>query len=200
MITVDARGLFCPAPVVEARKAIARLPKDGGQVHVFVDNQLAAENLSRMAAGSGFQYVLQEQDGGVYSLTITVGEGHAPSPAGPPLPLDGAGLVVSIGRDTMGGGSDELGGILIKGFLYALAQLPQAPQALLFYNGGIKLALADSNSLSDIRELAEKGTRVLVCGTCVNYYEAADRLGVGEIANMFDIVREMTDAERLVQL
>ena len=200
MITVDARGLFCPAPVVEARKAIARLPEHGGQVHVFVDNQLAAENLSRMAAGLGFGYALQEQGDGVYSLTITVGEGHAPSPAAPALPQDGAGLVVSIGRDKMGGGSDELGEILIKGFLYALVQLPQAPRALLFFNGGIQLALENSNSLSDIRELAEKGTRVLVCGTCVNYYEAADKLAVGEIANMFDLLGEMADAERLIQL
>ena len=205
MLSIDARGLFCPAPMVMAREAIRSLPAEGGQVQILVDNQMAAENLGRMAAAAAYGHSLERLEDGVYSLTITVGEARgdtAPDPlaASPPLPQDGRGLVVAIGRTAMGGGSEELGEILIKGFLYSLSQLPVPPQALLLFNGGIKLALAESNALADIQALDAGGTRVLVCGTCVNYYEAAQQLRVGEIGNMFDLVREMAAAQRLIQL
>ena len=203
MITVDARGLFCPAPVVEARRAIDRLPKEGGRVQIFVDNQMAAENLGRMAEAGGYGHTLQAQGEGIYNITITVGEGRAAPevlPANPPLPRDGTGLVVAIGRDSMGGGSEELGEILIKGFLYTLLQLDPPPRALLLFNSGVKLALDDSNTLADIRALSERGTRLIVCGTCVNYYEVSHKLGAGEIGNMFDIVREMAEAAHVINL
>ena len=205
MITVDARGLFCPAPVVEARMAIDSLPKEGGQVRVFVDNQLAVENLGRMADASGYGHLLSDQEDGVYSITITVGTGRAlPDNTAPTLtpslPPTGTGLAVAIGRAAMGDGDKDLGEILIKGFLYTLSQLPDEPQALLLFNGGVKLALTDSNTLTDIQTLAERGTRVLVCGTCLNYYEASHMLGAGEIGNMYDLVREMTAAQSVITL
>ncbi|MCL2368421.1 MAG: sulfurtransferase-like selenium metabolism protein YedF [Oscillospiraceae bacterium] len=195
MIKIDARTLACPAPVVKARQAIASLPKSGGLVQILVDNQLAAENLARMSEAAGYKAIREDQGDKIYAITITVGE-DAYNMA--PVPQSVGGLVVALGGDAMGRGAEELGEILVKGFLYSLSQLEQVPQALLLFNSGAKLAAQGANTVPDIQTLSERGTRIRVCGTCVDYYGIT--LGVGEIANMYDIVAEMTGAERVVTL
>ena len=110
------------------------------------------------------------------------------------------GLVVAIGRDTMGEGSKELGQILIKGFIYALKELAPPPTHVLFFNSGSYLTSSDSNSLEDVRSLEAAGTLILTCGTCTNYYGITEKIGVGEIANMYDIVTTMAGAKRLINL
>jgi len=188
--------------MVKTKQAIAALPPAGGRIQILVDNQMAAENLKRMSNASGYSYTHTDQGDGRYSVTITVGA-HTPEMADQPsIPLShGEGrLTVAIGRASMGQGSEELGKILIKGFLYTLSQLDTPPRSLLFFNGGVKLVLSDSNALSDLQLLTKKGTQILICGTCVDYYDIRDRLGVGEIANMLEIVQELAQAERLIQL
>ena len=49
MLKVDARGDACPLPVVKAKKAISEL-KGAGEVEVLVDNEIAVQNLTKMAA------------------------------------------------------------------------------------------------------------------------------------------------------
>lgn len=46
-ITVDARGMQCPLPVIETKKVLQKLTN--GIVQVFVDNHIAVQNLSKMA-------------------------------------------------------------------------------------------------------------------------------------------------------
>ena len=195
MQTIDARRLACPAPVVKARQAIAALPEAGGLVQVLVDNPLAAENLARMSAAAGYGTARTDRGDGSYAVTITVGEGVRGAAS---VPQSVGGLVVAVGGDSMGRGAPALGEILVKGFLYTLSQLEQVPRALLLFNSGAKLAARGANTVPDITALSERGTRVLVCGTCVNYYEL--ELGVGEIANMYELVEEMQRAERVVTL
>jgi len=187
--------------MVQARQALSAFPPDGGRIQILVDNQMAAENLERMARTSGYGYTHTDQGDGRYSITITVGA-HGPETMDQPgiIPQEGGQLTVAIGRASMGQGSEELGEILIKGFLYTLSQLDIPPRNLLFFNGGIKLALSDSNALADLQTMAKKGTQILICGTCVDYYDMRDQLGVGEIANMLEIVQEMAQADRLIQL
>jgi len=199
MTTIDARGLACPAPVVRARAAIKSLPQAGGLVQIFVDNQLAAENLERMSAAAGYSSLIQDEGDGAYAVTIAVGEDadHAELDK-VPLPVGDAGLVVAIGKSAMGEGAPELGEILIKSFLYSLRNLDAPPGTLLLFNGGVKLGAAGANTVSDLEALLERGTRVLLCGTCLDYYEL--RPAVGEIANMYDIAREMARAQKVINL
>ena len=63
-------------------------------------------------------------------------------------------VVVAVGTDVMGRGSDELGHVLLKGFLYALAHQPELPQTILFYNGGAHLTVQGSDSLEDLQDIA----------------------------------------------
>ena len=107
--------------------------------------------------------------------------------------------MVVISTDRMGSGSDELGAILMKAFIHTLLDLDSMPDVMIFYNAGVKLAVEGSAVLDDLQVLAGRGVEILVCGTCVNFFEIADKVGVGIVSNMFDIAGTMSRAGRIVQ-
>jgi intracellular sulfur oxidation DsrE/DsrF family protein len=69
---------------------------------------------------------------------------------------------------------------------------------MIFYNTGVKLAIQESEVLDDLKELASAGVEMLVCGTCLNYFEAKEKLSVGVVSNMYDIAGIMSRAGRLL--
>ncbi|MBR2030289.1 MAG: sulfurtransferase-like selenium metabolism protein YedF, partial [Clostridia bacterium] len=103
-------------------------------------------------------------------------------------------------QNKMGHGSDELGQILIKGFIYSISQLEVVPNAVVFFNSGVKLTLQDANTLADIQSMVERGTIVRVCGTCTDYFKVKDQVAVGEICNMYDIVDAMSSAAKVINI
>ena len=108
--------------------------------------------------------------------------------------------IILITGDRMGSGSDELGKILIKSFISSLTELPLPPNAVIFVNSGVQLAAEGSNVIADLQALSGKGTKILSCGTCVNYYSLGEKLAVGEITNMPTITGYLTSTARLVTL
>ncbi|MDR2803404.1 MAG: sulfurtransferase TusA family protein, partial [Treponema sp.] len=139
MKTLDMLGQPCPIPVVKAKEVLAG--QDAAGVVVVVDNMAAVQNLEKMAKGTGcgFSYV---EEGAAYRVTIVKGA-NAKIDA-----LDGApndegegkrGPVVLITSDSMGRGAEELGRLLIKGFIFSLTQLNPLPEAVIFLNGGARL-------------------------------------------------------------
>ncbi|SPF31819.1 Selenium metabolism protein YedF [Candidatus Desulfosporosinus infrequens] len=197
MTQIDAIGQVCPIPVIRAKKALERMGEAGGVVAVLVDNDIARQNLQKMATGQGYQSEYSQKENGIIEVTIVAGEGCAVDNCATEAD---SGLVVAIGRDTMGEGSQELGQILIKGFIYALQELTPPPTHVLFYNSGSYLTSSDSNSLEDLRGLAAAGTVILTCGTCTNYYGITEKISVGEIANMYGIVTAMASAKRIINI
>ena len=109
-------------------------------------------------------------------------------------------LVVAISANTMGAGSEELGRILVKAFIYSLTELPNPPDVLILFNSGACLASNESNTTDDLKSLEEKGTKILICGTCVNYYGLQGKLVVGTVSNMSEITQMMADAARLINI
>ena len=114
------------------------------------------------------------------------------------LPADG--LVVVIGRDSMGDGPQELGKILLKSFVHSLTELPAPPACLIFFNAGALLAAEGAATTESLQKLAGQGVRILVCGTCANYFDLQDKLAVGEITNMYEITEKMATARHLINI
>ncbi len=206
MMMIDALGQPCPIPVVKAKQALAALPPDGGVVEVLVDNAVACENLAKMAKGMGHDCETKTLEPGKHLVTLTArgggaGGGAAALPAAARTRGDGLpGLVVAVGGDHMGRGSEELGKILIKGFIFALSQRETPPAAVLFFNSGVRLVLDGANTVEDVRALVDKGSRVLVCGTCVEYYRCRETIAAGEIVTMYDIVEAMAAGRSVVSI
>ena len=193
MIELDMLGKPCPIPVIEAKKAL-RTAAPGETVSVLVDNDIARQNLQKLAQGMGHAFSHENREQGVFAAVITVADGCALMDA------DGGGLVVAIGHDVMGGPSDERGKSLMKGFIYSLTELDTPPEHLLFFNGGIHLTTEGASTLDDLAALAAKGTVISSCGACLNYYGLTEKLAVGGVTNMYAIVSTMSDAKKLINL
>ena len=108
-------------------------------------------------------------------------------------------FVIAVDTATMGRGNDELGKVLMKGFIFAVTQLEKLPKTMLFYNGGATLTTEDSDSLEDLKSLEAQGVEIKTCGTCLNYYGLTDKLQVGEVTNMYDIVEILAKAAKVVK-
>jgi len=196
---LDVRGEACPLPVVKASKALDGMKE--GTLRVLVDNEIAVQNLSRMAAGRGRKAVsAKTADGG---FTVDIEAGGAAQPAAAPETACGpdrrGNCVIAVDTDRMGRGSDELGGLLMKSYLYAVTQLEQLPRTMLFYNGGAHLTTEGSASLEDLRTLEAQGVEILTCGTCLNYYGLSDKLAVGGVTNMYSIAQTLAGADKIVK-
>ena len=74
------------------------------------------------------------------------------------------------------------------------------PKAVLFLNGGIRLALKGSSVIKELTVLKEKGVEMLVCGTCLDYFGEKDNLELGTVSNMYDIVEKMNESPKVVRV
>jgi len=193
---IDARGKACPEPVVLAIKALNTKPENES-LEVLVDNIAAVENLKRMAGQKGFDVAVKQNGENDYSVMIG-GTANASASNTEENDTD-ENILVAIDSDTMGGGSDELGTLLMKGFIYAVRQQEKLPKAILFYNGGAKLSVEGSDSLEDLKWLAENGVEIITCGTCLNFYGLTEKLGVGIITNMYSIVETLMKADKVIK-
>ena len=201
MITVNAIGDACPIPVVKTRKAMETI-KGSEVVETLVDNEIAVENLKKMAGQMGYQVKDQKLEEGKYSVQIMVTEAEKIEKIQADIcdckPTAASDKVVVIRSNVMGEGDPELGKVLIKGFIYALSQQKELPKTILFYNGSACLTCEGSASLDDLKELEHRGVKILTCGTCLNFYGLSEKLKVGEVTNMYEIAETMSKASLIV--
>ena len=211
MIDIDAFGMTCPKPVILAMQALQR-PEAAGAVRVLVDNAVAVENLKRLAASKAGSVSVDAVDGGWAVEISGVAAEAAQNPAGDEAALAEAGIAcpvpepapaattVLVGSASFGQGSEELGGILIKGLVYAMSQAENPPSRMVFYNGGAPLTCEGSPMLDDIRELERRGCEILTCGTCLDFHGLRDVIAVGGVTYLYAISEILLGSDRKVTL
>ncbi|MGN0070206.1 MAG: sulfurtransferase-like selenium metabolism protein YedF [Atopobiaceae bacterium] len=192
---IDARNLKCPKPVVLTLEALPKL-KDGESLDILVNDNVALSNLMRLAASKKLDFYANQQGADTVIKLVPRADSEIGSDAAEkeaqafcdvPAAAPAAPTVIAVDTDSMGRGNDELGHILMKGFIYALAHQEKVPDTMLFYNGGAHLTCEGSESLDDIKELESRGTKILTCGTCLDFYGIKDKLAVGEVTNLYAI-------------
>jgi selenium metabolism protein YedF len=194
---VDCRGLACPQPVIQSKKAMA----EADEVTTIVDNATAMSNVSRMAGKEGFSVDVEEKEDGTYvhlrRASVVPGQSveRAEVSAG-----SGGPTVVLIPSNVMGRGDDELGGILIRSFFHTLGEVHPLPDTLVFLNSGVKLTVEGSSVLEDVEALEERGVEILACGTCLGHFGLKDRIAVGQVSNMYSIAETLLGAGSVVAL
>lgn len=190
---VDARGLDCPQPVILTKKA---MDEGGGEgrLTAIVDRDVARENIKRLAQNQGYDYRVEEKDGEyhIHMTRVLNKEEDEPSSSGR--------ISILIKSDLFGEGDEELGRVLMKGFLYTLNELETTLSSLIFMNKGIFLTLEDSPVIEHIQTLEKKGIEVLSCGTCLDYYQKTDKLAVGRITNMYSALETIAGADRTITI
>lgn len=199
MIKVNAVGENCPIPVIKTKKAMQEVT--GPEIiEVLVGNEIAVQNVTKMAANEGAEVVSEQTAEKEYKVTVRMnGALEATAEESDITPGQEENTVVVIASDKMGSGNDDLGKVLIKGFLFAVTQLDKLPKTMLFYNGGATLTAEGSDSLEDLKNLEAQGVEILTCGTCLNYYGLTEKLQVGSVTNMYTIVEKMAAAGKIIQ-
>ena len=226
--TIDARGLTCPLPVINAKKAAGEMGQEG-VLTVLVDNEIAVQNLQKFAAQKGYTASGEKEAEKEYRVVIDVsGADSAPEISGTAAQdksgvisaarndenarsatVTGAagcapdmirfGMVVVLSADMMGTGDDALGKTLMKSFVFALTKQDVLPETVLCYNRGAYLSCKGSESFEDLKALEAEGVSIMTCGTCLDYYGLKDELGVGSVTNMYEIVEVMEKAVTVIR-
>jgi selenium metabolism protein YedF len=191
IIEVDARGLPCPRPVVETKKALDEIQT--GTVTVLVDSPESRDNVAKFAGSQGCRVEVHEEEG-VFHLTI-VKERNSE------VPGDKKGtIIVLITSDLFGTGDERLGEILMKAFLNTLWDAKTRPDKLIFINSAVNLTTAGSDVLDTLKLLEKEGVQVFSCGTCLEYYRLREKLSVGSVTNMYDTVDSLLSADKIIKL
>ncbi|MBP2628527.1 MAG: selenium metabolism protein YedF [Firmicutes bacterium] len=193
---IDARGMACPGPVIATKKALEGIVS--GIVTILVDNVIAKENVIKFATAHGCGVSITQQEGD-FLLKITKGEAMDKQTV-MDQPIAANNTVYIITQDTLGHGNRELGAVLMKGFIYTLLEVKPVPKALLFMNSGVLLTIEDSPVLPHLDKLVQDGVEILSCGTCLDYFEAKDKLAVGGVTNMYTIVETMSASAKVITL
>ncbi len=193
---VDARGLACPQPVLMTKEALESIEE--GVITVLVDNMASRENVKRFAQRMGCTVDVSERDG-AFELKIVKGfTCELPQYQGEPEKAE-EGPVILITSDKLGE-EEELGHLLMKGFISTLKEATRKPSKLLFMNTGVYLTVEGSPVLEALRELEARGVEIYSCGTCLDYFNLKDKLAVGHITNMYDTVEGLTGARLVVRV
>lgn len=204
MRTVNAMGDVCPVPVIKTKKALQEL-ENPGVLEVLVDNEIAVQNVIKMASSSGGNVTSEKIGEKEFKVIIRTDrtmprhEVQVMEEAQVCRPSKGRHTIVVVASERMGSGNDELGVVLLKGFIFAISQLDELPKAILFYNGGAQLTAEGSDSLEDLKEMESQGVEIMTCGTCLDYYKLKDKLAVGTVTNMYSIVEMMDKADKIIR-
>ena len=200
--TVDARGLTCPLPVVNAKKAAQEMNEEG-VLTVLVDNEIAVQNLQKFATQKGYEAAGEKKGEKEYEVTMKL----SPSSAEPvqeeeiQCAVDSRknGMVVVLSGNVMGTGDEKLGTSLMKAFVFAVTKQDVLPETIVCYNTGAYLTCEGADTLEDLKLLESEGVNILTCGTCLDFYGIKDKLAVGGVTNMYEIVETMEKARTIVR-
>ncbi len=195
---IDARGLACPQPVVLTKQAL-----EGGdlQLRIMVDNENAKENVMRFARSKGCAVEAVQADGGAFAVCIAADnslhrdtEARTADRSGP-----ASGEVVYLFDSDFVGTNRDLGKVLVNGFLNASLSLEAPAHAVVLISTGVRLAVEGSYALEVLEKLIQAGTRVLICGTCVDFFKIRNKVQVGTISNALEILECLTGAGKVVK-
>ena len=189
---IDAGGKQCPIPVIMAKKELEAGEQD---VEIIVDGPTQVGNLERLGDALG-RKATSEPFGDKFLVKFANGE-----------TVKGASVAeadtyaVFFNTNAIGTNNSELGGNLAKMAIFTLSESERVPSYVLFMNEGVKLPAGDEPQIIDnLKTLIEKGTQVLVCGTCLNFYGIKDDLKVGTVSNMYDILGAMQEVSKVIKL
>ncbi len=205
VFTLDVRGLRCPEPVIQTK----RIFDNGKLVHflVIVDNDVSKENVARFARNQGAFVNVTQDKGSEWKVEIRINDPKTqqaqieepliPCPITVEQVFDPK-TVIYVGSNIMGRGDDDLGAKLMRGFLRTMIDVKPYPWRMLFINSGVKLTSIDHEAVEAISLLAERGVEILSCGTCLDTFGLTDRLMVGRVTNMYEVLESLNLATKVI--
>ena len=200
MKTIDCRGLECPMPVIKTKKYFDL--EDSKEALVIVDNEVAKDNVLRLAKGLKLKNTYTEEDG-LYKINLSVGELNLSEHIEEVEESNdnkNKSLTILVASNLLGEGDDRLGETLMKVYINTLAEADSLPENLLFINGGVKLTCEGSDVIDSLNTMEDKGVNIFSCGACLDFYNLKEKLMVGQIGNMYQIIDLMNNSTNTIKL
>lgn len=200
--TIDARGQSCLNPLAMAKNVLKTLSVDD-KLNVVVDNIASAQNLEEMAEQMNLpsQKIQQGTD---YVVSLFVKKSFF-VPQYDEVKKDETlkiktSFIVVIDSEFMGRGDEQLGANLLKSFIYTLASSEELPTKIIMYNSGVKLAIDGSAVLTDLKKLQNVGVEIFVNDMSLEYYGLKDKLAVGKLISMSDLIKMQVEGRKIIKL
>jgi len=108
--------------------------------------------------------------------------------------------IILITHNGLGESDTEQGRTLIKKYLRVLNENNYIPFAICFYTAGVKLVIEGSHVLDELKILGSKGVKLFICSTCLIHYDIFEKVKVGTICGMPDIIKTQWNAEKVITL
>jgi selenium metabolism protein YedF len=200
MKTIDVRGKKCPMPLIETKKALKERSGDE-EISIIIDNENSRKNVLRYLSDNQIPVQVIER-GAHVELLLSKGEQlEIIEDAASYCTSENNGsehMVILFSKDRIGEGDEELGQFLVGGFLKTLLAEDKKPASIIFMNSGINLVLKDSPFIVLLSDLEKAGIELLVCGTCLDFYEKNEALAVGSVSNMVEIYSRLSITNKLI--
>jgi len=190
---IDCRGKTCPQPVIMTKEALERLKE--GILTVIVDDPSSCENIVRFVQSQGCS-IRTERIGEDFHLHVEKGDEKEKTKR---QEKEEKKVVVYLNSHLLGNGDEALGRFLMRAFLKTLLDMETKPNRLVLINSGVQLASEGSEALEHLKGLSEKGTEILACGTCLDFYKLKEKMEVGRISNMFEIMESLLEADQVLK-
>ena len=204
---IDARGKNCPIPIIMAKNEI-----DGGNKHfvVKVDNKITVKNLQKLANSKNFETSIQEGNG-IFKVQFSkdfdkeneIDACEEYNEILTKLEEDKKNLgtwSVFIGKDIIGTGDEKLGKLLMRMFFYTISECDDLPKSILFINDGVKVPTLNEQAIEHLKNLEKKGVEILSCVACLEFYGLEEKLAVGKVGNMYNIINLMKASSKVITL
>lgn len=187
MKEIDCRGLECPKEIKVVKKYFNSIGE--GEAIVIVDNKISHENVVKYAMRKGYHVTSNDESNIKIEkrgcLEVLEEEKR---------------LVILITNEKLGIGEEALGVKLMERYFEALSDSDILPRELIFVNSAVKFLLEDSKVLDSLRLLIERGVKIYASELSINYYNAQDKMVLGKIIDMDDIVEEMYLADDFIKI
>ena len=202
MKTIDVKGLKCPIPLIETKKALKQLPNDEA-LKVIIDNEISKNNVIRFLTDNGIKSEIS-RNSGVFEVIVNhhnVNLENVETEKYCTIDFpEKDNYIIVFGKDRLGEGSDDLGFVLAGSLLNTLKEMDTLPTKIVFINSGINLVLKGSPTLLPLKELEKAGVELIVCGTCLDYFNKIEKIAIGRISDMYEILESMTKAGKVINI
>lgn len=202
MKILDVKGMKCPMPLIETKKALKGIEKDEA-LKIIIDNETSVKNVEHFLTDNGME-VSKSEKNGIWEIVVNKNDNdledvQAEAYCSTSVEADKS-YVVMLAKDRLGEGSEELGIALVGAMLNALKSMDTLPNRILIMNSGVNLVINDALFLPHFKELEGMGVEILTCGACLDYYEKMDELAVGRVSNMHDILESMLKVGKVINI
>lgn len=201
-VTLACQGLPCPQPVLKCKTAVES--ENPELLIIVVDNEPARENVTRFLGTRGYEIVSEEKKDGEWTLTAARKDAPTLNAASSPASeisseKEQGKTLVYIPDPVVGSGDDELGAKLMQNFVATLPEMGDELWRIILLNGGVRLAVSESPALESLKKMEQNGVSILVCGTCLEFFDLLEHKQVGETTNMLDVVTSFQLADKVIR-